>query len=84
MPIMTAMKLTYELKVTPKAKKNSMKREGNIWKVCLTAPAMDGKANRALVEFLADHFNVRKSQIEIIKGLKSRHKTISIEPFRNA
>ena len=77
----SAMKVTYELKVAPKAKRDSVKKEGNLWKVCLTAPAADGKANRALIGVLADYFNVRKSQIEIIKGLKSRHKTISIEPF---
>ena len=80
---MSAMKITYELKVVPKAKKDLIKREGDIWKVCLTAPAADGKANRALIGLLAGYFNVRKSQIEIIKGLKSRHKTISIETFRN-
>ena len=77
------MTVTYEVKVTPKAKRNSIQKEGAVWKVCLSAPAVDGKANKALIEFLAEYFNVRKGQIEIIKGLKSRRKTISIETFRD-
>ena len=67
-----------DVKVVPQAKKNMFKQDGSLSKVYLTAPAVDGKANRALVEFLADHFNVKKSQIEIIKGLQSRQKTINI------
>jgi uncharacterized protein YggU (UPF0235/DUF167 family) len=62
---------TYELKVIPQAKRDLIIREGHIWKVYLTEPAVDGKANRALIRFLADYFNLRKSQIEITKGLKS-------------
>ena len=50
-----------------------------MWKIYLNAPAVDGKANKALIALLAEHFNVRKYQIEIIKGLKLRRKTINIE-----
>ena len=66
------------VRVTPGAKKNFIKEEAGVMKVYLTAPPVEGKANEALVEFLADHFGVRKSRIQIIKGLKSRMKTISI------
>ena len=68
-----------EIKVIPGTKKNAIKQEEGRWKVHLYAPAVDGKANKALVDLLAEYFRVRKSQIEIIKGLKSRHKTISIK-----
>jgi hypothetical protein len=68
-----------DVKVIPAAKRNCIKQEGGLWKVYLNAPAVDGKANKALIVLLAEHFEVRKGQIEIIKGLKSRHKTISIE-----
>ena len=68
-----------EIKVIPGAKKNAMKQEEGRWKVYLSAPPVDGKANKALLGLLAEHFQVRKSQIEITKGLKSRHKTISIK-----
>ena len=70
-----------EAKIIPGAKKNFIKTEGGILKIYLTAPAVDGKANQALVDFLHDHYHVRKSQIQIIKGLKSRKKTISINDY---
>jgi len=68
-----------DVKVIPAAKKSLMKQAGNWWKIYLNAPAVDGKANKALIALLAEHFNVRKGQIEIIKGLKLRRKTINIE-----
>ena len=66
------------LKVVPGAKRNLLKKEAGGIKVYLTAPAVDGKANKALVRFLAEHFDARKADVTIIKGLKSRHKTIKI------
>ena len=67
-----------EVKVIPGAKRNLVLSEGTGLKVYLTAPAADGKANKALVDILAQNYGVRKQQIEIIKGLKSRHKIIII------
>ncbi len=67
-----------DVKVIPGARKNLFKQEGNFIKVYLTSPAHEGKANKALIEFLAEHFQVAKSRIEIIKGLKLRNKTINI------
>lgn len=71
------MKIT--IKVIPGAKKNDLKQEGDTVKVYLTAPPVDGKANDALIKFLAEHYHVRPSAIEILKGLKSRHKVVNIE-----
>lgn len=42
------------------------------------AAAQDGKANRALVDILADHFGVAKSTVKIIRGHSARHKLIEI------
>ncbi len=67
-----------EVKVIPAARRNAIRQEGGCYKIYLTAPAVDGKANEALIRFLAEHYQVRKNQIEIIKGLKSRHKVIII------
>ena len=67
-----------KVKVIPNAKRNMIKKEVDHLKIYITALAIDGKANKALIAYLSDHFNVKKSQIEIIKGLKSQHKTISI------
>ncbi len=67
-----------EVKVIPNAKRNIISPEGQRYKIHLNAPAVDGKANEALIRFLAEHYQVRKNQIEITKGLKSRHKVIII------
>ena len=66
------------IKVIPGAKKNSLKSENDQLKVYLTAPPVDGKANEALIEYLAEYYGVRKSMVTIIKGLKSRSKIVSI------
>ncbi|OGX07259.1 MAG: hypothetical protein A2Z88_06200 [Omnitrophica WOR_2 bacterium GWA2_47_8] len=66
------------VKVIPSAKKNSAVEEAGVLKVHLTAPPVDGKANKALIGFLAEYYNIRRSKIEIIKGLQSRIKTIRI------
>jgi len=68
-----------DVKVIPAAKRSLVKQEDGVWKVYLNAPAVDGKANKALITLLAEYFKVRKSRIEIIKGLKLKYKTISIE-----
>ena len=41
--------------------------------------AADGKANQALVELLAEHFNTPKSALTIIRGHAARHKVIEIK-----
>jgi len=41
-------------------------------------PAVDGKANRAVVELLAEYFGVSKTNVQIISGITSRHKRFKI------
>ncbi len=66
------------LKVIPSAKKNLVKETQGVLKVYLTSPPVEGKANEELIDFLAEYLGVKRRQIEIIKGLKSRHKMIKI------
>lgn len=66
------------IKVIPGSKRNEWVEEDQQVKVYLTAPPVDGKANDALVKFLSRHFGVKPYQVEIIQGLKSRHKIINI------
>jgi uncharacterized protein (TIGR00251 family) len=67
-----------EVKVIPKAKKNLIKKENSIFKIHTTAPAVDNKANAAVIKMLADFFGVRKAQVMIKKGETSRQKLIEI------
>ena len=70
--------MNIQVKVIPQARKTLIKEENGLFKVYLTQPALEGRANEALIATLAEHFGVRRSEIRIIKGLKSRLKTISI------
>ena len=53
-------------------------RHGDRIKVRLAARAVDGKANEALIEFLAAHYGVAKRDVRITAGLKSRQKRVVI------
>jgi hypothetical protein len=47
-------------------------------KIQLAAPPVDGDANRALVEFLAEELGVRKVDVAILRGETGRRKTIRV------
>jgi uncharacterized protein (TIGR00251 family) len=51
---------------------------GTSLKIALNAPPVDGKANAALIRFLADRLNVPKKNIEICSGASSRDKRVFI------
>lgn len=66
------------VRVIPKAKKERIEDKEDRLKVYLTVPAIENKANKRLIEVLADHFNVRKSAVKILIGKKSKDKVIQI------
>jgi len=67
------------IKIIPNAKNNEIVgKEGNAWKIRINAPPIEGRANEALVKFLAEILDVAPSLIEIVKGGSSKNKTIKI------
>jgi len=63
----------------PKSSKNELVgpyRDGI--KIKVTAPPVEGKANDALIKFLAKEFKISASSIEILKGHNAREKIIRI------
>ena len=66
------------VKVVAGAKKNFVRQENDGWKVYTTAPAVDNKANEAVIELLAEHFSVKRRQIELVRGALSRRKIFQI------
>ncbi|MFH1386684.1 MAG: DUF167 domain-containing protein [bacterium] len=66
------------VRVFPNAKQNKFIQEENRLKVYLTVPPIEGKANKALIEFLAEHFQTKRNRIKIIKGEKSRDKVVEV------
>ncbi len=53
--------------------------ETGVLRVRLRARAVEGKANRGLLEFLAHALALRPYQVEIAKGEKSREKLIDVD-----
>ena len=64
------------IKISPNAKKNEIISEGEIFKIKITAQPIDGKANKALIEFLSKNFKIPKTSIKILKGETSKEKTV--------
>ena len=53
-------------------------RHGDRIKVRLAARAVDGRANEALIDFIASHYGVSRQSVRIVSGLKSRQKRVEI------
>ena len=68
-----------KLHVTPRGSRNEISGwRGDTLCVKLTAPPVEGAANAAIVKFVADSLGLRKSQVELVSGHKSRDKTLRI------
>ena len=70
--------------VQPGAKNNQVGEviDGRL-KIRVRGKAVDGKANRALIEYLSTLLQVSKSKIRLLKGEKSRQKLVAIEGLDN-
>lgn len=54
-------------------------RHGERIKLRLAAPPVEGKANAALIEFLAEYFGVPRRNVTIVSGVRSRAKRVAVE-----
>lgn len=66
------------IRVIPKSSRSLVKKENGYLKVYLTRPAQDGLANLQLVDLLSEYLKIKRCQIKIIKGEKSRDKVVEI------
>lgn len=67
------------IRVIPNASKSEIVgQELGVWKIRLAAPPVDGKANEALIRFLAGKLDLAPSTIDIIKGQTSKTKIVEI------
>lgn len=83
----SATGVTIELRAQPRARRTALECTGQgALKVAVTAPAENGKANKAVVELLAAEWRLPKSVFEVTRGVTARDKTVSIsgEPARLA
>lgn len=67
------------VRVHPGAKRNAVTgvHDGSL-KISLTTPPTDGRANEALIAFIAERLHIPRSRIAILTGATSRSKTLSI------
>ena len=71
------------LQVKPNQRFNKVERIGEEWRIRLHAPAVDGKANEALVDFLSEVLEVPRSRIMLRKGHTARVKCLEIDAEEN-
>jgi uncharacterized protein (TIGR00251 family) len=68
------------LRVVPNARKSEVAGvHGDAIKVKIAAPALDGRANEALLEFIAAKLGVARREVALVSGEKSRDKTIAVD-----
>ncbi len=67
-----------KVRVIPNSKRPEVKQDGEVLMVKVDAPAIKNKANERLIEILSKYFGVKKRNIKILKGHKSRDKLIEI------
>ena len=73
------VELTLTLHVQPGAKRTEVAGlHGEALKIRLAAPPVEGRANEALLKFIAESFNVPLRQVELRQGGQSRHKVVAV------
>ncbi len=71
--------VSFSVRLIPRANRTEIVGvEGDAIKIRLSAPPVEGKANEALVRFLADTLDVPRGNVEIVTGHAARRKVIRI------
>ena len=75
----TASGVSLEVQVQPRSSRNQVvgEQDGRL-KIKLTAPPVEGEANQALINYLAQILDIPRKNIKLLKGESSRHKLIEI------
>ena len=72
--------LTFDIQVIPHASRAEIVgMQDGVLKIKVTAPPVEGAANEACIKLLAGELKLKKSQMEISSGAKSRRKTVMIK-----
>lgn len=72
--------LTFDIQVTPNASRAQITGEQDgAFKLKVTAPPVEGAANEACIKLLAGELKLKKSQMKIFSGSKSRRKTVMVK-----
>lgn len=70
---------TFAVRVQPRAARTAITGTlADALKISVTAPALEDKANAAVVEFLAEVFSVSRAAVQLVTGGRSRNKVIRV------
>ena len=72
------------LRVSPGARTKSIDRHGDGWRVRVAAVPERGKANEAVIEFLAQRLELPEESIELVSGHSSRDKVVEVTGIEGA
>jgi len=53
--------------------------EDGVWHIRIAAPAVEGKANKGLLDYLSKRLGLPKSRLEIVRGQRGRRKQVSVD-----
>jgi len=71
--------VSFAVRVQSRARRNAVIGElGDVLKIALTAPPVDGRANEACIEFFANLLDLPRSSVKIASGQSSRDKSIRV------
>lgn len=77
--------ITLKVRLQPRASRDGIEgMHGDALKVKVTAPPVEGKANKAVKKLLAKQLGLSPSQVEIIAGERSREKLLRISGISRA
>ena len=83
--VRTLAQTELKIRLTPRASKNEITgREGEVYRVKVTSPPVEGKANAALIELVSKRLGVPKRDIALIAGERSRLKKLLIHGLSDA
>lgn len=73
------MSIRINIKITANAKSTYLSAEKDNFKLHVSKPPVDGKANEEIIKFFSKELSVAKSKVSILRGEKSKNKIIEID-----
>ncbi len=73
------MAVVLEVRVIPRARTNALTRDAaGALRARITAPPVEGAANRALIDLLARSLGLRRADLEVVHGVRGRDKRVAV------
>ena len=73
------MKISTHLKPNSRHREEVVVGSDGVYIIYTKAPAIEGRANAAVIKLLAKYFGVPQSQVKLVRGATSKHKVFNID-----